>query len=281
MLTRKAARLVVAATFLAGLVVAVAALGSGATGRAAGFPFRVHVPALSNDEYHAPTAPPSSSPTSPPSSTPSGNTVTLQAGRGFIFEPPTVSTDDRDVWWNGRELVPATGAAVQRVDGLDGLPPVGGYGGALVVPAPGNVFAFRLTPRPGNGRVPFAKLAVRHVAGGVITFDWRYYPGEPCEGTRATIVALNKGAQVITVQGAGDMTGWKIVSLATKPFSFSFPAAWVLNGSAQVQSAVAQFPPSPTRLWWSSLPTWDPGRNDDAQLFNCEGTLVQTFDDGQ
>jgi hypothetical protein len=86
--------------------------------------------------------------------------------------------------------------------------------------------------------------------------------------------------ETVTVSGSGTMTGWYIISTNGSQ-RFDFPAGYVLGGSVVIRSNVAAFPPSPTQLWWTTAAVWNNTQNDDAQLFNCQGMLVQTFDDGQ
>ncbi len=299
---RKLAWIAAASGVLAGLAaIAFALATNSSSGQADGLTYRAFAPMLANDEYHPPvtttataTVTTTQTATATATTTP-GNTLTMQAGRGYIFEPPQVTTGERDVWWNGIQFVPDTGVLMKKLGKFDsfaevGQPPREGYSSSIIAPGPGDAIAFKLRPEAGTGYTPFAVIWVHldspvSSGGHPIKFSWRYYPGEPCEGTQATIVALQKsmagGYQYITLQGSGDMTGWKIVSLQVKPYTYLFPAGWVLNGSTQVRSATAQFAPQANALWWSHLPTWNMGVDNDAELYNCEGTLVQTFDDGQ
>ncbi len=297
---RNIARVAAASGALFGLVAFALALAGGSSdGHADGLSHRAFVPMVANDEYHAPATSTATTTatvtTTTTATTTPGNTLTLVPGRGYIFEPPQVTTDERDVWWNGIQFVPAAGVSMKKLGKFDsfievGEPPRDGYSSLLIEPEPGDAIAFKLRPEEGTGYTPFAILWVHpdspNSAGGhEIRLSWRYYPGEPCEGTEAAIVALSKALagtyQYVTIQGSGDMTGWKIVSLHTKPYTFFFPNGWFLNGSAEVRSATPQFAPTADALWWSHLPTWNMGADNDAQLYNCEGTLVQTFDDGQ
>lgn len=286
---------------MSGLGAIVFALASSSSSsHAGGLEFRAFVPMVANDEYHAPVTPTvtvTTTSTNAPTTTPTtpANTLTLEAGRGFIFEPPQVTTSERDVWWNGIQFVPANGVGMKKLGKFESLaevgePPRDGYSSLLIEPEPGDAVAFRLRPEAETGYTPFALIWVHpdspvSSGGHSIRFTWRYYPGEPCGGTEATIIELNKllagTYQYVTIQGAGDMTGWKIVSVQPKPYTYHFPDGWMLNGTAEVRSATAQFPPTADALWWSHLPTWNMGADNDAQLYNCEGTLVQTFDDDQ
>ena len=45
-------------------------------------------------------------------------------------------------------------------------------------------------------------------------------------------------------------------------------------------AATLQFANSASVLWWLSANVWNNSSNDDAALYNCNGELVQTFDDG-
>ncbi len=287
MFSPKAARILAVTAFVAALALGVAALGDGATGRATA-PFRIHLPALSNDEYHAPvTTTPSPSPTATATATPTATpgtpspyTVTLTAGQGFRFEPPAITTDGHDLYWNGASLLPAGGAAIQRLADFRLPPPTDGYSTLPLVPKAGDAFAFKLPPRDGSGPAPRATLGVSSVAGS-ITFTWRYFGRETCDGAHATIIALDKTAQLVTVQGAGDMTGWKLVTMIFQHEIFTFPAGWLLNGTAQIRADTVQFHPTTTMVWWTQTPLWTAGVRNDVRLYNCEGTLVQTWVDGQ
>lgn len=298
---RLAGLLAAAGMMTAGMALAATALASagGVSGQAAtppygaGLAYRAIAPQVANDEWHAPvttTPAPTTTPSPTPTpTTPSGYTVTLNPETGFIFEPPaTISSGAYDTWWSGGRLVVPAGAGIQYLGNFADVsevpaPPVDGYSSLPVLPGPGDGFALKLGPRGSTGYAPHAKIWVHRdsPAGGSITFDWRYYAGEPCNGTHATITALDKPGQVVTVQGSGDMTGWKVVSAQPKPIPFSFPAGWVLTGSVQIKAATAPFPPSATQLFWQGLPVWNQGTRNDAQLYNCEGTLVQTYEDHQ
>lgn len=105
-------------------------------------------------------------------------------------------------------------------------------------------------------------------------------PGVTCGDGSATITALDKVGEVVTLSASGDLTGWKIVSLAGGQ-TFHFPAGFVGSGVVEVKSASPTFAASPNLLWWSTAKVWADFINDDAALYSCAGVLVQTFDDGQ
>ncbi|GIW14152.1 MAG: hypothetical protein KatS3mg063_0005 [Tepidiforma sp.] len=104
-------------------------------------------------------------------------------------------------------------------------------------------------------------------------------PGGNCAAATARIVSLNKAAEVVVIEGSGDLTGWRLVSERGNQ-QFAFPNGFVLSGRVEVWSGVPQFPNTATRLWWSSEPLWNNSQDDDALLYDCTGRLVQRFDDG-
>ncbi|MBI2766230.1 MAG: MBL fold metallo-hydrolase [Chloroflexi bacterium] len=100
-----------------------------------------------------------------------------------------------------------------------------------------------------------------------------------CGSATATITALDKVGEVVTVSGAGLMTGWYIISESGNQ-RFDFPSGFTLSGSVQVKSGTPQFANSATMLWWSAAALWTNSSDDDAFLYNCQGSLVSTFEDG-
>ncbi|MEO8538125.1 MAG: hypothetical protein ABI577_00175 [bacterium] len=103
--------------------------------------------------------------------------------------------------------------------------------------------------------------------------------GGACGGGTATITALDKVGEVVTLNASGNLTGWKLVSVAGSQ-TFNFPDGFVAGGTVQIKSNSPVFASTPSMLWWSTANLWNNSSNDDAQLFNCSGQLVQTFDDG-
>ena len=101
-----------------------------------------------------------------------------------------------------------------------------------------------------------------------------------CGGANATITALDKVGEVVTVTGSGTMTDWYVIS-ETGSQRFDFPSGFVLTGSVQVKSGTGQFSNTSSALWWTTANVWNNSSNDDALLFNCAGTQVSRFDDGQ
>jgi hypothetical protein len=104
-------------------------------------------------------------------------------------------------------------------------------------------------------------------------------PQGVCGAATATITGLDKVGEVVTLSASGNLTGWYIVSL-TGSQRFNFPSGFTAGGTVQVRSGVAQFANTVSTLWWTSANVWNNTTNDDAALYNCDGQLVQTFDDG-
>jgi hypothetical protein len=51
----------------------------------------------------------------------------------------------------------------------------------------------------------------------------------------------------------------------------------MLSGSAQIRLAVAQFPNTPSSLWWNPAHLWNNSMNDDAALYDCLGQQASFF----
>ena len=94
----------------------------------------------------------------------------------------------------------------------------------------------------------------------------------------AEISALDKVAEVVTVTGAGDLTGFYLISVRGNQ-RYDFPGGFVLSGSVDVESAVAEFPDTSSRLWWTVRNVWNNTSDDDAELYDCTGTRVSFWDD--
>ena len=222
--------------------------------------------------------------------------LTMEGGTGLIFAPFAISGGDRDVWWNGIEFVPGNGVHMQSLgsfnsaSNLPAEPPANTDGGPVFIPAPGELFALAFPDRQQEGYTAHAFIwvstAYKNQSGGhPIAFSYKYFPGEACGGASATITALNKQHpnETVVVTGEGDLTGWRLESSYNSGPGverFDFPNGFHLDGSVAIHSAAAVGDVPPGDLWWTHLPMWD-GVDDDALLFNCEGTLVSTFSDGQ
>ena len=105
-------------------------------------------------------------------------------------------------------------------------------------------------------------------------------PGVTCGDGTATITGLDKVGEFVTLSASGNLTGWRLVSV-TGSQTFNFPTGFVGSGTVQVKSAAPVFANTLSLLWWSTANVWSDSGNDDAALYNCNGDLVQTFDDGQ
>jgi hypothetical protein len=107
--------------------------------------------------------------------------VTLEGGSGYIFSSQLVSTEDRDIWWNAVQFVPATGdrmvslgiisspAEVQEITFPDQTE-------MTLVPALGEGFGIEISR--GN-ELTYAVIRVVQIdSERAISFDWVY----PFEG---------------------------------------------------------------------------------------------------
>ena len=83
----------------------------------------------------------------------------------------------------------------------------------------------------------------------------------------------------MTLTASGNLTGWKLVSVAGSQ-TLNFPNGFVGTGIVQVKSNSPVFANTASMLGWSTFNLWNNSSNDDAQLYNGDGQLVQTFDDG-
>ncbi|MFN0146624.1 MAG: hypothetical protein ACKVT1_08945 [Dehalococcoidia bacterium] len=101
-----------------------------------------------------------------------------------------------------------------------------------------------------------------------------------CGAANATITALDKVGESVSVTGTGNLTGWYLISTNGNQ-RFDFPQGFTLAGTVLIRSAVAQFANSSSQLWWTAASQWNNSQNDDAVLYDCLGTARSTFDDGQ
>ena len=101
-----------------------------------------------------------------------------------------------------------------------------------------------------------------------------------CGGATGTITGLDKVAEIVTVNAQGPMSGWYVISTRGSQ-RYDFPYDFVGAGVVQIWSGAAQFPDSPGQLWWTSANVWNNSSNDDAELHDCNGAVVDTFDDGR
>jgi hypothetical protein len=105
------------------------------------------------------------------------------------------------------------------------------------------------------------------------------FASSACHGTSATITALDKLGEHVTVSGSGDMTGWYLLSENGNQ-RFDFPFGFALNGAVVIDSGRPPFPPSSQNLWWITSTVWNNTADDDALLYDCVGVLAMRFDDG-
>ena len=105
---------------------------------------------------------------------------------------------------------------------------------------------------------------------------------ETCGGASAEIISLDKTSkpEVVTISGSGDLTGWSLVSVRGQQ-RYEFPEGFVLNATVEIQSFTPQFGDSSSMLFWTAGPIWNNSEDDDVDIYDCNGDLVSTFDDGQ
>ena len=102
-----------------------------------------------------------------------------------------------------------------------------------------------------------------------------------CGGGSARITELDKRGppEVVTITGAGDLTGWHLVSVRRKQ-RFEFPEGLVLVGSVRVFSGEELEPDTTARPSWTGQNVWNNAEDEAAKLYDCADQLVSTFDDG-
>jgi len=107
--------------------------------------------------------------------------VTLEGGSGYIFSTQLVSTEDRDIWWNAVQLVPATGVRMASLGIINSPAEVQtitfpGQTEMTLVPAVGEGFGIEI----GRGNeLTYAVIRVVQIdSERAISFDWVY----PFEG---------------------------------------------------------------------------------------------------
>ena len=104
---------------------------------------------------------------------------------------------------------------------------------------------------------------------------------EYCGGATAEITSLDKAGkpEVITVTGSGNLTRWFLISV-TGMQRFDFPDGFILDGDVRVLSGDDTAPDTVSQLFWTTRNVWNNSLDDDAQLYDCAGVLVHSFDDG-
>jgi hypothetical protein len=102
-----------------------------------------------------------------------------------------------------------------------------------------------------------------------------------CGDASARITDLDKRGppEVVTITGAGDLTGWYLVSVRGAQ-RFDFPDGFVLDGSVRVLSGAEPEPDTAGELHWSGQNLWNNAEDDDAELYDCADALASAFDDG-
>jgi hypothetical protein len=107
--------------------------------------------------------------------------VTLEGGSGYIFSSQLVSTDDRDIWWNAVQWVPATGDRMVSLGIISSPADVQeitfpGQTEMTLVPALGEGFGIEMSR---GGQMTYAVIRVVQIDSDLaIAFDWVY----PFEG---------------------------------------------------------------------------------------------------
>lgn len=95
------------------------------------------------------------------------------------------------------------------------------------------------------------------------------------------IVALDKRAETVVLEGNGPIGGWELVSergAATQ--RLRFPEGTRVNGLLTVRSGIARFQSPGTDYWWTEATVWSNSEDDDALLYDAEHKLACEFDDG-
>lgn len=100
-----------------------------------------------------------------------------------------------------------------------------------------------------------------------------------CGGTVASIVSLDKQDEIVVIRrdaGPGDMTGWYLVSTLGNQ-RFDFPDGFVIGTRVEIHSGPSPCSNSSTVLCWTTAFVWNNEETETAQLFNCQGTLVDSL----
>lgn len=100
-----------------------------------------------------------------------------------------------------------------------------------------------------------------------------------CAAATATIAALDKSGESVTISGAGLLTGWYVISESGNQ-RFDFPAGYILNGSVILDSGPGASHNPPATLLWTTENIWNNSEDDDAFLYDCQGALRSAFEDG-
>jgi hypothetical protein len=101
-------------------------------------------------------------------------------------------------------------------------------------------------------------------------------PLAPCSESTVRIVGLDKAAEIVTLSGVGDLTGWHILS-ETGGQAFHFPKGFKMTGAlVQVFSGKPEFGSNETQLWWTPQNVWNNSDPDPAVLY-CQGNVMQRF----
>jgi hypothetical protein len=99
----------------------------------------------------------------------------------------------------------------------------------------------------------------------------------PCEASTVRITGLDKDGEIVTLEGAGNLTGWHIRSDRGGQI-FYFPDGFMMDGTAAVQvfSGRAPFGDTATQLFWEEGNMWNNSDSDPAVLV-CNGNEIQRF----
>lgn len=99
----------------------------------------------------------------------------------------------------------------------------------------------------------------------------------PCDQSTVRIVAVDKDREIVTLEGAGDLTGWHIRSERGGQVYY-FPSGFTMNGErVEVISGRPRFGDTPTQLWWDEGNVWNNSELDPAVLV-CQGNDIQRFE---
>ena len=102
--------------------------------------------------------------------------VVMEGGNGYIFSTQQITNDDRDIWWNGIEFVPAGGYRMVSLGNINPLDvnalTFAGVTPLTFEPVLGDAYGIEITR---DNRKTYAIIRVVKVdAKRRVTFDWVY-----------------------------------------------------------------------------------------------------------
>lgn len=289
----KFARFQLLALFVAVAVTGVVAFAlSGGSGETAApeLTFKARAALLAADSAEGtdpyPTANPTPSPTPSPSPSPSPSPtyiamVTMPTNRAFDFELPGTVVAGGDFQYVAGSLWP-TGTAMKfagtNIYSFSNFPaiPADGYETDPVDPVVNGGYFFRI----GSGPTASHGEIIVKAIGGSLAFDWRLIP-PACGGSSLVIWETNKGNQYVNLYANGSLAGWYVISVnGGERFDFPSPGVpYTNNAIVQLfgKPSLGAQPFDDFHFKWQDTPMLD--AEDDLRVYNCEGTLVQIYED--